>query len=160
MLSQVFSEMAALTIKQKLEIVSQNLIFPVLASGLVAYTNQKNHPFEVQFVSGWIATTVFQESRVSPLTSLLSAGLASMYINTFQNEVRRLDITYFLNPNLKITWMHCLNVSGSFYLAASWIFMILVSCDPRIQRYRKPVNTSIGVSYVILALALCKKYRR
>jgi hypothetical protein len=139
----------------------QDYLYPLIAGGVVNYSNSKNHPFEVQFVCAWLANSVFQESNAKWISTPLSLTLAIMYWKRYLRELRFLDISYVLDKKHPITWMQCLNTGGSGYLSATWLYTSIALLQPDVQRrlYEKGIKSGLGVAYLILSLILFKKYR-
>lgn len=148
----------------KLDAIAKDVLFPIISTGMVLYSNDRSHPFEVQYVAGWITSSIFHESNQRLLKFMLSSGLFLKYVQDFSTSIRSLryahmiDGTLQLKPNL--TWMQSLNISGSLYLATTWLYMMIVQYKPEILRYRRRVSTAAGISYIVVTLALYRRFKR
>ena len=154
-------------IGQQLNCLSRDVLYPILSTALVHYSNDKGHPFEVQYVAGWITSSVFHESRNAVLKFFLSGSLFATYTETFWTSLGKLhsyqqlargDTLEIIIPRL--TWMESLNVCGNLYLAMSWLYMMAVAVQPRLLRYRKKTSTAFGIMYIVVTLAIYRKYKR
>lgn len=151
----------------QLEDLARNVLFPVISAATVLYSNDKGHPFEVQYVAGWITTSVFHESNQRLLKFLLSSGLCLNYVEEFTKAVQKLSRTYTVRSldgtlviRNNLTWMQSMNICGSFYLAITWLFMMALQYKPEIMRYRKQASAAAGISYMVVTLALYRKFKR
>src|SRR5689334_19710841 len=105
----------------KLDALARNVLFPIVSTGMVLYSNEQGQPWDVQYIAGWITTSVFHASNQRLLKFFLSSGLCLVYVEDFifsmnmvLNPMYRAHITDgSLQVMPRLTWMQSLNVCGS-----------------------------------------------
>jgi len=138
----------------------RDYVNPVLVAGLLKYSKDRNHPFEVQFVAGWIATSIFHESESSTFTAMLSTVLSSMYFDKFARGLDAINAAHALNPTHRMTWMESLNLGGQMYLGLSWLHMMCTTMQPDFLQYRKKTQSIIGLLYLVMSLSIYRRWRK
>lgn len=145
---------------QKFHKFSEDYMYPLLSSALTAYSNSRQHPFEVQMVAGWITRSVFCESEAKKLKGILAIALASVYLGTFRKDLQKMEMLKLMDPTRMFTFLECLNTAGSYYLGACWLDYLLLSNVPSLRQYAREIKAGSGVMYILLALFFYKRGRR
>lgn len=152
---------------EDLHALAKDVCFPIISTGMILYSNSKGHPFEVQYVAGWITTSVFHESNQRFLKFCLSCVLCLTYVEEFASSLgalNRMFRAHIADGSMQImphlTWMQTLNICGPLYLGMMWLYSMMVQCKPEALRYRRQVSTISGISYIVVTLALYRKFKR